>query len=85
VSSHGELRLTEQWGRINKIEKVKSGTQCNGSWLCVERQRLISQKTEESTSVMCPSVDPLITVVEHTAQSTEYEHVCVVVDQVVHS
>ena len=32
---------------------------------------------------MCPSVDPLITVVAHTAQSTEYVHVCGVVDQVV--
>ena len=32
---------------------------------------------------MCPSVDPLLTVVAHTTQSTEYERVCVVVDQVV--
>ena len=34
---------------------------------------------------MCPSVDPLLTVVAHTTQSTEYEHVCVLVDQVVHT
>ena len=40
--------------------------------------------TAQSTSVMCPSVDPLVTVVAHTTQSTEYEHVCVVVDQVFH-
>ena len=39
----------------------------------------------QSTSVMCPSVNPLLTVVAHTTQSTEYEHVCVVVDQVVHA
>ena len=32
---------------------------------------------------MCPSVDPLLTVVAHTTHSTECEHVCVVVDQVV--
>ena len=32
---------------------------------------------------MCPSVDPLLTVDTHTTQSTEYVHVCVVVDQVV--
>jgi hypothetical protein len=41
--------------------------------------------TAQSTSVMCPSVDPLLTVDTHTTQSTEYEHVCVVVDQVVHT
>ena len=41
--------------------------------------------TAQSTSVICPSVDPLLTVVAHTTQSTEYEHVCVVVDQVVHT
>ena len=40
--------------------------------------------TAQSTSVLCPAVDPLITVVAHTTQSTEYEHVWVVVDQVVH-
>ena len=40
--------------------------------------------TAQSSSVACPSVDPLLTVVTHTTQSTEYEHVCVVVDQVVH-
>ena len=40
--------------------------------------------TAQSTSVMCPSVDPLLTVDTHTSQSTKYEHVCVVVDQVVH-
>ena len=40
--------------------------------------------TAQSTSVMCPSVDPLLTVVAHTNQSTEYAHVCVVVDQVAH-
>ena len=34
---------------------------------------------------MCPSVDLSLTVVAHTTQSTEYEHVCVVVDQVVHT
>jgi hypothetical protein len=33
---------------------------------------------------MCPSVDPLLTVDAHMAQSTEYEHVPVVVDQVAH-
>ena len=31
---------------------------------------------------MCPSVDPLLTVVAHTTQSSEYEHACGVVDQV---
>ena len=41
--------------------------------------------TAQSTSVMCPSVDPLLTVVAHTTQSTECEHVCVVVDQVAHT
>ena len=41
--------------------------------------------TAQSTSVMCPSVDPLLTVVAHTTQSTEYVHVCVVVDHVVHT
>ena len=41
--------------------------------------------TAQSTSVMCPSVHPLLTVVAHTAQSTEYVHVCVVVDQMVHT
>ena len=34
---------------------------------------------------MCHSVDPLLTVDADTTQSTEYEHVCVVVDQVVHT
>ena len=38
--------------------------------------------TAQSTSIMCTSVDPLITVVAHTTQSTEYVLVCVVVDQV---
>ena len=41
--------------------------------------------TAQSTSVMCPSVDMSIAVVAHTSQSTEYVHVCVVVDQVVHT
>ena len=41
--------------------------------------------TAQSTSVMCPSVDPSIAVVAQTTQSTEYVHVCVVVDQVVHT
>ena len=41
--------------------------------------------TAQSTSVMCPSVDPLLTVVTHTTQSTEYEHFCEVEDQVVHT
>ena len=40
--------------------------------------------TAQSTSVMRPSVDPLLTVDAHTTQSTEYVHVCVVVDQVGH-
>ena len=39
----------------------------------------------QSTSVMCPSVDPLLTVVAHTTQSTEYGHVYAVVDQVGHT
>ena len=39
----------------------------------------------QSTSVMCLSVDPLLTVDAHTTQSTEYERVCVVVDQVVYT
>ena len=34
---------------------------------------------------MCPSVNPLLTVDAHTTQSSEYEHVCVVVDIVVHT
>ena len=34
---------------------------------------------------MCPSVAPLLTVVVHTTQTTEYVHVCVVVDQVIHT
>ena len=41
--------------------------------------------TAQSTSVMCPSVDPSLTVDTRTTQSTEYVHVCVVVDQVVHT
>ena len=41
--------------------------------------------TGQSTSVMRPTVDPLLTVDTHTTQYTEYEHVCVVVDQVVHT
>jgi hypothetical protein len=41
--------------------------------------------TAQSTSAMCPSVDPSLTVVVHTTQSTEYAHVCVLVDQVVHT
>ena len=41
--------------------------------------------TGQSTSVTCPSVDPLLTVVAHTTQSPEYEHVCEVVDQVGHT
>ena len=41
--------------------------------------------TAQSTSVMCPSVDPSLTVVARTTQSAEYEHVCVVVEQVVHT
>jgi hypothetical protein len=49
-----------------------------------ERRRALQFLTAKSTSVMCPSVDPLLTVVAHTTQSTEYAHVCVVVDQVVH-
>jgi hypothetical protein len=39
--------------------------------------------TAQSTSVMCRSVDPLLTVDTHTTQSTEHGHVCVVADQVV--
>ena len=46
--------------------------------------RTLQFMTAQSTSVMCPSVDPLLAVAAHTAQSTEYEHVCEVVDQVVH-
>ena len=34
---------------------------------------------------MCPSAAPTLTVVAHTTESTEYGHVCVVVDQVVHT
>jgi hypothetical protein len=34
---------------------------------------------------MCLSVDPLLTVDTHTSQSSEYVHVCVVVDQVAHT
>ena len=41
--------------------------------------------TAKPTSVMCPSVDALLTVDTHTTQSSEYVHVCVVVDQVVHT
>ena len=41
--------------------------------------------TAQSASAMCPPVDPLITVVAHMSQYTEYERVCVVVDQVVHT
>ena len=41
--------------------------------------------TAQSTSVLCPSVDPLIKVVAYTAQTTEYVHVCVVVDHVAHT
>ena len=41
--------------------------------------------TAQPTSAMCRSVDPLLTVVAHTTQSTECEHVCVVVDQVGHT
>jgi hypothetical protein len=55
-------------------------------WLEVqgERRRALQFMAAQSTSVMCPSVDPLITVDAHATQSTEYEHVCVVVDQEVH-
>jgi hypothetical protein len=58
-----------------------------GSWHEVQaaRRRALQFMTAQSTLVMCPSVDPLLTVVAHTAQSTEYEHVCVVVEQVVHT
>ena len=41
--------------------------------------------TAQSTSAMCPSVAPSLTVDAHTTQSTEYVHVCVVVDHVVHT
>ena len=41
--------------------------------------------TDQSSLVPCTFVDPSLTDVAHTAQSTEYEHVCVVVDQVVHT
>ena len=49
------------------------------------RRKALQFMTAQSTSVMCPSVDPLLTVVAHTTQSTEYENVWVVVDQVVHT
>ena len=41
--------------------------------------------TAQSTSVMCRGADPLLTVVAHMTQTTEYEHVCEVVDQLVHT
>ena len=41
--------------------------------------------TAQSTSVLCPSADPLLTVFAHTSQSTEYGHAWVVVDQVAHT
>ena len=50
-----------------------------------ERRTALEFMTAQSTSAICPSVDALLTVDTHTTQSTEYEHVCVVVDQVVHS
>jgi len=49
------------------------------------RTRALQFKAAQSTSVMFPSFAPLLTVVAHTTQSSEYEHVCVVVDQVVHT
>ena len=56
-----------------------------GPWHEVEadRRRALQFTTAQSTSVMCRGVDPLLTADAHTTQSTEYEHVCVVVDQVV--
>ena len=51
----------------------------------MERQRLISQKAEQSTSAPRRSANRSLTVVAHTTQSTEYEHVCEVEDQVVHT
>ena len=41
--------------------------------------------TAQSSSVMCPSVDASLTILVHTTQSTEYEHVREVMDQVVHA
>ena len=58
-----------------------------GRWHEVEaeRGRALQFMTAQSTSVMCPSVDPSLTVVAHTTQTTECGHVPVVVDQVVHT
>ena len=57
-----------------------------GRWHEVEaeRRRALQFMTAQPTSVRCRSVDPSLTVVAHTTQSTEYVHVCEVVDQVVH-
>jgi hypothetical protein len=48
-------------------------------------RRALQLMAAQSTSVMCPAVDPLVTVDAHTTQSTEYEQVSVAVDQVAHA
>ena len=70
VEPQGEMKRTTV-GRWHEVQ--------------AERRSALQFMAAQSTSVLCRSVDPLITVVAHTAQSTEYEHVCVVVDQVVHN
>ena len=70
VQAQGEMKRTTV-GRWHEVQ--------------AERRRALQFMTAQSTSVMCPSVDPLLTVVAHTTQSTEYGHVCVVVDQEVHT
>ena len=70
VQTQGEMKRTTL-GRWHEVQ--------------VERRRALQFMTAQSTSVMCPSVDPLLTVDAHTTQSTEYEHVCVVEDQLVYT
>jgi hypothetical protein len=69
VQTQGEMKRTTL-GRWHEVE--------------AERRRGLQFMTAQSTSVMCRSVDPLLTVVAHATQSTEYVHVCKVVDQEVH-
>jgi hypothetical protein len=71
--------LMVQPQREMKRTTLGVGMRCSGE------EESTAFTTAQSRSGMCPSVDPLLTVDTHTTQSTECEHVCVVVDQVVHT
>ena len=70
VNPQGEMKRTTV-GRWHEVQ--------------AERSRALQLMTAQSTSVLCPSADPLLTVFAHTSQSTEYGHAWVVVDQVAHT